>query len=262
MLSLTVLGSGTSAGVPSIGCECATCTSGDPHDNRLRPSVLFSVNGTNLVIDTASDFRQQMLTHQVKSLDAVLFTHHHFDHIGGFDDIRPYNFMKKQPVPVYGMKRTLDELRTTFRYAFEPPEQEGGGVPQVEVHELPNEVSTLNVCGVELMTIPVFHGNLPVLGFRIGPIAYITDTNNIPESSFRNLQGLEYLILDALRFDEHPTHFSLDQAIAMAKRINAGKTYFTHIAHDIMHERDSALLPESMAFAYDGLVVQSEGVHA
>lgn len=254
----TLVGSGTSQGVPTIGCQCETCTSDDPRDSRLRPSGLFEVNGKNIVIDTSADFRRQMLTHRVTTLEAVLFTHHHFDHIGGFDDIRSYNFIQRKPMNVYGTRRTLDELQTTFRYAFVAPEQEGGGTPQVELHEIPEYASNVNVAGVVVQTIPALHGLLPVLGFRIGGIAYITDTNNIPEASFAYLHGLDVLVLDALRFVPHPTHFSLDESIEIARRIGAGRTYFTHIAHNIKHERDSGLLPEGMEFGYDGLTVTSE----
>ncbi len=254
----TILGSGTSQGVPAIGCDCETCTSPDWRDSRLRPSALFSVNGKRILIDTSSDFRQQMLKHRVETLTAVLFTHHHFDHIGGFDDIRSYNFIQRRAVNIYATRKTLDELRTTFRYAFDPPEQIGGGVPQVEAHEIPEDPSQFTIDGVAILTVPAMHGALPVLGYRIGNIAYLTDASRIPESSFDLLAGLDALVLNALRHKPHPTHFSLEESIEAARRIGAKKTYFTHIAHNIKHERDSKLLPPGMEFGYDALTVESE----
>ena len=254
-ITWTLLGTGTSQGVPTIGCSCETCTSTDPHDSRLRPSIMFQSGGLTVVIDTSSDFRQQMLTHRVSNVDAVLYTHHHFDHIGGFDDIRSYNFISGNSMRVYGMQQTLDEIRTTFRYAFDESTPKGGGLPQVELLPLPDESAMVDVFGIPVQTIPVFHGELPVLGFRVGDFAYITDTNNIPEASFELLENLEVLVLDALRFKPHPTHFSLDESIAAATRIGAKQTYFTHIAHSIMHSRDSKLLPAGQAFGYDGLRV-------
>jgi phosphoribosyl 1,2-cyclic phosphate phosphodiesterase len=259
-VSLLMLGSGTSQGVPAIGCRCDTCRSADPRDTRLRPSVLFSVGDISLLVDTSSDFRQQMLRGGILRLDGVLYTHHHFDHIGGFDDLRQYNFLQKSQMRLYGLDETLDELRVTFRYAFGEVLQEGGGVPNAELSRVEGGVPFV-VGGVEVLPIPVMHGVLPVLGYRIGDVAYVTDTNHIPESSFPLLRDLDVLVLDALRHHAHPTHFSLEEAIATARRIGARRTYFTHIAHNIMHARDSALLPDDMEFSYDGLFITSERGH-
>jgi phosphoribosyl 1,2-cyclic phosphate phosphodiesterase len=256
-VSLRMLGTGTSQGVPAIGCGCETCTSRDQRDQRLRPSVLFSVNGLNILIDTSSDFRQQMLRYQVPSIDAVLYTHHHFDHIGGFDDLRQYNFIQGKALPVYGMKETLDELAVTFRYAFGHALQVGGGLPVVERNEIA-DAQEIPIGDVRVLPLPAMHGRMPVLGYRIGRVAYLTDVSEIPATTMELLHGLDVLVLDALRHREHPTHLSLREAIDIAGNIGASHTYFTHIAHNIMHERDSALLPESMEFSYDGLLITSD----
>ncbi len=255
-VSLRILGSGTSQGVPAIGCTCDTCLSADPRDRRLRPSVLFNAGGVNLLVDTSSDFRQQMLAYQVPRIDCVLYTHHHFDHIGGFDDLRQYNFIQKQAMPVYGLQQTLDELAVTFRYAFGHALQVGGGVPVIERCVVAGD-GDFEAAGVPVTPLPAMHGKLPILGYRVGAVAYLTDVSEIPESTFALLKNLDVLVLDALRHREHPTHFSLGEAIAAAERIDAKRTYFTHIAHNIMHQRDSALLPQTMEFSYDGLLITS-----
>lgn len=255
-VTLQILGSGTSQGVPAIGCHCETCRSEDPRDHRLRPSVLISAENKNILIDTSSDFRQQMLRFGIAHIDAVLYTHHHFDHIGGFDDLRQYNFLQKTAMKLYGMQDTLEEIRVTFRYAFGAARQTGGGLPSAQLHAVRGE-QLFEVSGIPVLPVPVLHGVLPILGYRIGNIAYITDTNDIPSTSMAMLQGLDVLVLDALRHHAHPTHFSLGEAIDTARCIGAKKTYFTHIAHNIMHQRDRVLLPQDMDFSYDGLLVTS-----
>ncbi|MBR9978747.1 MAG: MBL fold metallo-hydrolase [Bacteroidetes bacterium] len=259
-VSLLILGSGTSQGVPAIGCTCDTCHSDDLRDRRLRPSALFLAGDKKFLIDTSSDFRQQMLRSSTHRIDAVLYTHHHFDHIGGLDDLRQYNFLQGGAMRIYGLQETLDELRITFRYAFGSAMQEGGGLPSADLHVVDQD-SPLQIDDVTVTPIPVMHGNMPVLGYRIGNIAYLTDTNNIPASSYALLKDLDVLILDALRHTPHPTHFTLGQAIETAHRIGARRTFFTHIAHNIQHERDSRLLPETMEFSYDGLLITSETHH-
>jgi phosphoribosyl 1,2-cyclic phosphate phosphodiesterase len=256
-VSLRMLGTGTSQGVPAIGCSCETCRSADSRDVRLRPSALFTVGDVSLLVDTSSDFRQQMLRHQVRRIAAVLYTHHHFDHIGGFDDLRQFNYLQQSPMRLYGLRETLEEIRVTFRYAFGEAQQEGGGVPSARLCPIDGRVP-FEVDGVGVMPVPVMHGILPILGYRIGNVAYLTDTNRIPESSFALLEGLDVLVLDALRHHGHPTHFSLEESIDISRRIAARRTYFTHIAHNIMHARDSALLPDDMEFSYDGLFITSE----
>ncbi|MDX9757953.1 MAG: MBL fold metallo-hydrolase [Bacteroidota bacterium] len=259
-VSLRLLGTGTSQGVPAIGCDCDTCRSTDARDTRLRPSALFTVGAVSLLIDTSSDFRQQMLRHGITRIDAVLYTHHHFDHIGGFDDVRQFNYLQQSSMPCYGRAETLEEIRQTFRYAFSAGQQEGGGVPSAVLNPVV-EGQPFRVAGVEITPIPVRHGMLPILGYRVGNVAYLTDTNGIPETSMSLLAGLDVLVLDALRHRAHPTHFSLTEAIDVARGIGARRTYFTHIAHTIMHARDSALLPDDMEFSYDGLSLVSEWDH-
>lgn len=251
-VGITILGSGTSQGIPAIGCRCETCTSKDPRDTRLRPSILLHAGSATILVDTSSDFRQQMLTHGVTHIDAVLLTHAHFDHIGGFDDLRQFNFLQRGAVDLYGNEQTLAQVRSTFRYAFGDQLQEGGGVPQVRLHPLEAGSERL-IAGVPVLPLHVMHGMLPVLGFRLGPVAYITDTNHIPDETIALLDGLDVLILDALRHERHPTHFNLEESIAVARRIGARNTFFTHIAHNIMHDRDTHMLPDSMAFCTDGM---------
>ncbi|MCX6146325.1 MAG: MBL fold metallo-hydrolase [Candidatus Kapabacteria bacterium] len=250
-LKITLLGTGTSSGVPLLACDCTTCISKDTRDKRLRCSVLIESKDTTIVIDTSSDFRQQMLLYNVKKIDAVIYTHHHFDHIGGFDDIRAYNYIQQKPMPIYLNKTTCDGLKRTFTYAFEIPDQIGGGVPLIEINYINRDI--ININGIEVMPIPYMHGNLEVLGFRIGNFAYCTDTNFIPNDSIKKLQGLDTLILDALRYQKHPTHFTVDQALECALKINAKQTYFTHIAHQIKHSELEAKLPKNIYIAYDGI---------
>ncbi len=250
-MRITVLGSGTSSGVPVVGCRCATCSSTNPRDKRLRPSIMLELEGAVLVVDSASDFRQQMLQYQVERLDALVYTHHHYDHIAGFDDLRAFNFHSGEAVPIYALQETLDNLKRTFEYAFVPPLQIGGGVPQIVAHVIDSE--PFNLLGITVQPIPMMHGLMRVNGYRFGRFAYCTDTNYIPDESLRLLKGLDVLILDALRYHEHPTHFTVDQAVEMAQRIGAGQTYFTHIAHQILHDELSERLPANIALAYDGL---------
>lgn len=253
-MKFTVLGSGTSTGIPMPGCDCAVCLSTDPRDKRLRPSLLVQSHDTTVVIDTSSDFRQQMLRANVQHLHGIVFTHHHFDHIGGFDDIRPYNFKAGRALPLYALERTARALHQTFPYAFEEPEQLGGGVPEVELHLI--DKHAFHVAGMEFLPIPMMHGKLRVNGYRIGDFAYCTDTNYIPEESFALLRGVKYLIIDALRYHEHPTHFTVEQATAAAERIGASMTWFTHIAHQIKHEDLETRLPSHVRIAYDGLEIE------
>lgn len=250
-MKIRVLGSGTSTGVPLVGCSCATCLSTDPRDKRLRPSILVESDTTTVVIDTSADFRYQMLRENVKKIDAVVFTHHHFDHIGGFDDVRAFNFMLRKALPIYLMQETLDNLERTFIYAFMDTGQKGGGVPVVEQHIIDKEAFTVG--DIDFIPIPMMHGKMRVNGYRIGNFAYCTDTNFISEESFALLHNLDILILDALRYESHTTHFSVGEALAVAKRIGAKQTYFTHIAHNIKHDDLESRLPSGIAICYDGL---------
>ena len=250
----TILGSGTSSGVPTIGCCCPTCLSDDSRDKRLRCSLLIASASAAVVIDTSSDFRQQMLQYNVKSLDGVVFTHHHFDHIGGFDDIRAFNFIMDKPLSIFANETTLKHLRRIFEYAFTKPVQQGGGVPEIIINDIGD--NRFRIKDIEITPIPLFHGSIKVLGFRIGNFAYCTDTNNIPQSSLELLKGLEVLILDGLRYTKHPTHFSISEAIETINILKPEKAYLTHISHDVKHQEAENCLPENIFLAYDGIIFE------
>jgi phosphoribosyl 1,2-cyclic phosphate phosphodiesterase len=249
-LKVTLLGTGTSQGVPVIACECAVCQSLDYRDKRLRVSVHIEVNKKKFVIDTGPDFRQQMLREQVKSLDAVLLTHSHKDHIAGLDDVRAFNYLQKRDMPVYGTKPTLAQVETEFYYAFES--EKYPGTPQIKLN-IVNE-NEFEVEGIRIQPLPVMHLHMPVLGFRIGNFSYITDANHIPDATFELLKGTEVLVLNALQKESHPSHFTLQEAIEVAKKVASKQTYFTHISHKLgTHKSIEKELPESIALGYDGL---------
>jgi phosphoribosyl 1,2-cyclic phosphate phosphodiesterase len=255
-MKLTFLGTGTSTGVPSIGCECETCTSDDPRDKRLRVSIIIEHGGQTVLVDTSSDFRQQALRFGLKRLDAVLVTHCHADHIFGLDDIRPLNF-RYGAMGVYANERAWPDIRRIFKYVFEPS-YFGGGLPLVIPHTV---VAGAPFCiGQDLQVTPleVIHGRLPVMAYRFNDFAYATDLSEIPPATMDGLQGLDVFVLDCLRFKEHPTHLWLDKALAYVEQLKPRRTYFTHMAHDVKHERDSGKLPDGVAWAYDGLVVKSK----
>jgi phosphoribosyl 1,2-cyclic phosphate phosphodiesterase len=250
-MRITLLGTGTSVGVPMIGCKCKVCRSTDPRDKRLRVSVLIEHKKKNIVIDTSADFRQQMLTHHVTHLEAVLYTHEHYDHIAGFDDLRAFQFLRQKAPVCYASKTVATHIRKMFDYAFGAAIQEGGGLPEVNLVEIDDR--PFSVLGLDIVPIPILHGALPIFGFRIGGFAYLTDCSEIPKSSYLLLEGLDTLILDGLRFKPHPTHFSIDQAIAQANRIAPRITYLTHINHDVKHRSTERTLPKHVRLGYDGL---------
>jgi phosphoribosyl 1,2-cyclic phosphate phosphodiesterase len=236
-----------------IGCGCDVCRSTDPRDSRLRPSVYIAVqDGPGLLVDAGPDLRQQALRHGLTRVDALLFTHSHADHVMGLDEVRRFNVLQGSAVHAYAAPDTADEIRRTFAYAFAPPKQQGGGVPQLTLETIDGPFA---VGGVSVVPVPILHGKRPILGFRLGRFAYLTDCSAIPESSFALLTGLDVLVLDALRHRPHPTHFSVVEATAAAARIGAGQTFFTHICHDLGHEATNATLPAGVALAYDGLAV-------
>jgi phosphoribosyl 1,2-cyclic phosphate phosphodiesterase len=251
-IRITLLGTGTSTGVPSVTCECRVCTSEDPRDKRLRPSVHVEWDGASVLIDTSTDLRQQALRYGIRRVDAVLYTHAHADHILGMDDLRIYNWRQRAPVPLYGSVETFQALRKTFWYVFEDVQQ-GGGLPAVELNVVDGSFELL---GRTVVPVPALHGELPVYGFRIGGFAYLTDLNEIPASSYGLLENLDVLVLDALRRNPHPTHFCLEESVREAVRIGARKTLFTHIAHDLLHGEVTRDLPESVDLAYDGMVIE------
>jgi phosphoribosyl 1,2-cyclic phosphate phosphodiesterase len=237
-----------------IGCDCGTCRSTDPRDRRLRPSIFVQVaDGASVLVDAGPDLREQALRHEIRKVDAVLFTHGHADHILGMDDLRRFNFLQKRPMPCYGDERTIADILQTFAYAFNPATQKGGGLPQIVPCTIHGEFS---LPGVDVIPIPLFHGQRPILGFRFGGFAYLTDCNRIPDESWPLLEGLDSVVIDALRHKPHPTHFTLDEAIEVSRRIGARRTWFTHMCHDLRHDDTSARLPAGMELAYDGLMVE------
>jgi len=253
-LEVVVLGSGTSHGVPMIGCDCEVCCSSDPRDRRTRPSIWVRSGDTCLLVDTSPELRLQCIANQINRVDAVLYTHHHADHVTGLDDLRRFNWLMRQPVDCYGLPRTMTALRRMFSYAFDAAKDSPHSRPQLVLHEMGEQ--PIEIAGVRVEPIPLMHGPLPVLGFRIGRLAYCTDCSFIPEDSMAKLKGLDVLILDALRHTPHPTHFNLEQAIVAANRICAKKTFFTHITHELHHESTTSALSEGMSLAYDGLRIR------
>lgn len=253
-VTLTVLGSGTSVGVPSIGCDCDVCTSTDPRDNRLRASVWLNFAGKNVVIDTSPDFRTQSLRAGIPYLDAVLYTHSHADHILGLDDLRPFNYRQGGTIPIYASEPTLVVIRRVFEYVFANGHRENS-VPRLTVNVLDGE--PFELFGQQITPIPLYHGSLIVFGYRVGQIAYLTDHNQIPEESMDKLRDLDILFLDALRYKPHPTHSSVEQSLAIVERLKPKTAYFTHICHDLGHERAESKLPPNVFLAYDGLRVEA-----
>ncbi|MCL5744730.1 MAG: MBL fold metallo-hydrolase [Acidobacteria bacterium] len=249
-IKITVLGSGTSVGVPTIGCHCDVCTSCDPRDNRLRPSILVSYDGHNVLIDTTPDFRTQALRARLERLDAVLFTHAHADHIMGLDDVRPFNFRQRGNIPIYASAEAMISIQRCFQYIFDGARKESS-VPKLDSYILNGE--TIDLFGLEFQPVRVVHGSTPVYGFRFGRAAYLTDHNEIPEESCEQLRGLDVLFLDALRYKPHPTHTTVDHAIRYVEKLAPERAYFTHICHDLPHARTESRLPPHIRLAYDGL---------
>lgn len=253
-MRITFLGTGTSAGVPVIACDCATCRSEDPRDKRWRPSLALAFDdGTSVLVDASPDLRAQALRFQLARVDAILLTHAHADHVLGLDDVRIYNFRQGAAIPCYGAARALVRVRRMFDYVFDPTTPKGGGLPQLALREV---VGPFSLGGETIIPVPLMHGTLPVLGFRIGAFAYLTDCNAIPEASWPLLDGLDILVLDALRHKEHRTHFTIEQAVAVARRIGAPRTFFTHMTHDLPHAATCSALPAGISLAYDGLELE------
>lgn len=247
---ITLLGTGTSSGVPLIGCECDVCRSVDFRDKRLRSSIHLAVDGRSFIVDTGPDFRQQVLRLNLKQLDAVLFTHEHKDHTAGLDEVRAYNFRSGQDMPVYARPTVLAQLRREFAYIF--AEHKYPGVPHVRTHEVDNE--PFIVAGVRFVPIEVLHHRLPVYGYRIGDFTYLTDLSAISDVELEKVYGTKILVLDALQRTPHISHLTLDQAVALARRIGAERTYFTHISHKLgLHREVEAELPPNIRLGYDGL---------
>jgi phosphoribosyl 1,2-cyclic phosphate phosphodiesterase len=252
-VTVTFLGTGTSQGIPTIGCGCAVCRSEDPRDRRWRTSVLIALDdGARVLVDTSTDLRAQALRFGIGRLDAILYTHSHADHILGFDDTRPFSASAGVALPVYGDAETLADLRRTFAYAFDTQTDPGGGLPQVVTYVVSGRFC---LGDREVVPVPIMHGRRSILGYRVGRFAYLTDCSHIPESSFALLRDLDVVVLGALRHRPHPTHFTVAEATEAAARIGARRTFLTHMCHDLGHAETSARLPDGVWLAYDGLVL-------
>ena len=271
-MRVTMLGTGTSSGVPAIGCDCAVCRSTDPHDHRTRPSVLIDLGESAevqrdegppagavagavrfVLIDTSTDLRAQALANDVRRVDTILFTHAHADHVFGIDDVRRFNAMQRSSIPIMAAPHTLAEVRRSFEYIFNPPPAHGGGVPKLVPFAIGGPFM---LGGVDVVPVPLMHGPLPILGFRVGSFAYLTDCNQIPDGSWPLLSGVRTLVLDALRDRPHSTHYSVGEALDVVARLRPERTYFTHIAHDLGHQATCARLPAGVELAYDGQVLE------
>ena len=253
-MKVTFLGTGTSQGVPVIGCTCEVCQSLDFRDKRLRSSIHIEVDNQSIIVDTGPDFRQQMLREKVRRIDAILFTHAHRDHTAGLDDVRAYNFMQEMDMPVYGTQPVLEQLEVEYAYAF--AKEYYPGIPRITLNRI--DVESFNVNGISVTPLPVLHLKMPVLGFRISNFSYITDANFIPDETLARLEGTEVLVLNALQRSEHVSHFNLEQALEMAGRIKPARTFFTHISHKLgLHSDVTKELPDKVALAFDGLQISS-----
>ncbi len=253
--TLTVLGSGTSMGVPTIGCDCAVCRSSDPRDRRTRPSVMISYNGHHVMIDSTPDFREQALREKITRLDAVLYTHTHADHILGIDDLRPLTYYHKPgKMPLYGTPDACEFLRNMFPYIFSPS-YKFGGLPQVELREINGPVELF---GARFEPLTVIHGETPILGFRFGSAAYFTDHSEMPDETLEKLGALDILFLDALRYIPHPTHSTVEQSLRIVEAVKPKRTLFTHICHDLPHVATNATLPAGVELSYDGMKLEFE----
>lgn len=246
---ITFLGTGTSHGVPVLGCKCPTCSSEDPHDIRTRSSVYIQTDTTRILVDTATELRIQSLQYQVNRVDAVLITHCHADHVSGFDDLRRFNELQGDMIPVYGHQEALDGIQRMFPYIFDDRVQEGGGKPHIQIIKINAQFM---VAGINIIPIPVWHGDILVYGYRIANFAYITDVSRIPDSSLELLQDLDLLVLGVLRFRPHPTHFNLESGLKMIRLLKPRRSLLTHICHEFKHNEVNRSLPNGVELAYDG----------
>lgn len=252
MGEIEFLGTGTSTGIPMIGCRCVVCRSQNPHNNRLRASVAVKTKGKTFIIDTGPELRLQALRASLDKVDGVLITHTHADHLAGFDDLRAYNFITGEPVKVVGSPETIQIIKHNYPYIFGQAVQQGGGLPKIEAIAV-TEPFVLG--GVNITPLPVWHGKVLVYGYLFGKMAYVTDLSYIPETSLTQLENLDTLVLGVLRHRKHSTHISLSEAISLIEKLKPRQAYFTHISHDLEHERVANALPPGVFLAYDGLRV-------
>lgn len=250
-MEITFLGTGTSHGMPVLTCDCSVCTSDNPKNKRTRSSLWVQTQGASILIDTATEFRLQALEAGIIRVDGVLYTHCHADHVFGFDDLRVFSELTQGNIPVYGNESTIAELREVFGYVFRKT-QRGGGKPRVETRVVDGP---LQIKDVKVEPIPVFHGRLPILGYRLGKLAYLTDCSRIPPTSLNLLQGLDVLILGVVRYEPHPTHMHIEQALKLVELLRPKQTYFTHISHLLEHEQVNKALPAGVSLAYDHLKI-------
>lgn len=252
-MKLTLLGTGTSQGVPVIGCDCAVCTSGDPRDQRLRTSALLTSGDTHILIDAGPDLRQQMLRARVRHLDAILLTHEHNDHVIGIDDIRPFNFRSGHPMSVYALPRVADDVRKRFEYIFGEPIP---GLPRIELHPIDQD-TRLRIGEVSIQAIGIRHGNLPILGFRFGALTYLTDMKSVSPEEKEKISGTRFLVVNALHHRPHSTHMNLEESLEFIKQIRPERSWLIHLSHELgLSSEVSALLPPGVALGYDGLEIE------
>lgn len=253
-MNILFLGSGTSTGVPSLCCDCDVCQSSNPKNNRLRSSILIRNNGNHLLIDTSTDLRQQCLAHNITHVNQVLYTHHHADHVHGIDELRSFNFFNKTVIPCYGNIKTIHEIKNKFSYIFDKATQVGGGLPKLKLHAVNGDRFMLG--GVSITPLDIIHGEMTILGYKLNNCAYITDCSEIPNKTKKHLINLDILILSALGFDPHPTHFTLSQALETVHELKPKHAIFTHINHKFDHDKVLAELPKDVELAYDGMAIE------
>jgi len=252
-MKVTFLGTGTSHGVPMIGCDCSVCRSENPKNTRSRSSILLSKNGKNILVDASTDMRMQALRANILHVEAIILTHTHADHVFGLDDIRRYNAIQKASIPLYADALSIEGIRKTYYYIFEQT-QEGGGKPQIEIRHISEDA--LEVCGIPVLPLPVLHGELAVKGYRFGKFAYVTDCSYIPDETLEKMEGLDVLVLGALKKKKHKTHFSLSEALDVVEKLKPKRAFFTHICHELEHEAINEELPPYVRLAYDGQVLE------
>tara|TARA_B100000686_G_scaffold272172_1_gene289177 strand:+ start:854 stop:1618 length:765 start_codon:yes stop_codon:yes gene_type:complete len=253
-LVIAFLGTGASTGVPMLACPCKVCRSGNPKNNRLRASILVQTNGFNILVDTSTDLRRQCLSANINKIDAILFTHHHADHILGLEELRAFNFIHKISIPVYGKEETFKEIKKVFHYVFEESSNYSGTLSRIDINHINEDPFVLG--GIDIVPLDIIHGNMRILGYKFGSCAYITDCSDIPENTLEHLYELDVLILNALRLDPHPTHINLEEAIGWTKRLKPKRAILTHMTHQIDYAETSLFLPENVELAYDGLRVK------